>query len=121
MLFGYSLLITHNRRTIDALFTHYKRTIPITSVKDEDTISVFTPYTLRHTLSLLLRLPSLLSLLSLASKHRPTSERRPREERSVIVPLRLTKPEILPKIVNLIPKKVDLIPEKVVTLPKKVD
>ena len=49
-----------------ALFTHNKRTIPITSVKDEDTISVFTPYTLRPTLSLLLRLPSLLHLLYLA-------------------------------------------------------
>ena len=53
-----------------ALFTHNKRTIPITSVKDEDTISVFTPYTLRPTLSLLLRLPSLLLLLYLALFHR---------------------------------------------------
>ena len=76
-------LFTHNRRTIDGQYTHNKRTIPYTSSEDEDTISAFTPDTLRPILSLLLRLPSLLFLLYLALFHRPTTERRPRELRLI--------------------------------------
>ena len=44
-------------------------------------IPAFTPYTPRPTLSLLLRLPSLLLLLYLAWFYRENSERRPREDR----------------------------------------
>ena len=74
-------LFTHNRRTINALFTHNTRTISAQFLILPRRKSVSTPYALRPTLSLLLRLPFLLLLLYLPLFHRENSERRPRDDR----------------------------------------
>ena len=58
----------------------------------------------------LLRFPSLLPLLYLASKHRPTTEKTPTQLPASKKALFL---RLLPKKVVCIPKKVDSFPEKV--------
>ena len=109
--FFFMLSITHYSRTIDGQYTHNKRTIPFTSSEDEDTIAAFTPYTLRPTLSLLLRLPSLIPCPIPPTDNRETTEGTPKEDH-------MTKKALF---LRLSPKKVDLIPEKVVFIPKTVD
>ena len=69
-------------------------------------------------LCFLLRLQSLLLLIYLVWFYRENSERRPKEERSVIVPLRLRTPteDHMTKkalFLRLSPKKVDSLPAKV--------
>ena len=100
-----------------ALFTHNKRTIPNTSVEDEDTIPAFTPYTLHSTpytitfIKIAFSFPSLILCLVLPRELRETTEGTPKEDH-------MTKKA---PFLRLSPKKVDLIPEKVASLPKKVD
>ena len=83
--------------------------------KDEPKNSERTP---KLKMCVLLRLPPHFPLLYLPLFHRPNTDRRPREERSIIVPLRLRTPCCF---LRLLPKKVVSIPKKVVPIPKRVD
>ena len=124
ILFGFSLSMTHYSRTISALYTHNKRTIPNTSSEDEDTIPAITPYTLRPTpytihytpytitfIKIAVSFPSLILCLIPPTDDRETTEGTPKEDQ-------MTKKALF---LRLSPKKVDLIPEKVVSLPKTID
>ena len=84
----------------------------VLKTKDEPRTNLRMP---NHKICVLLRLTSFFPLLYIASAHRPTSERRPRE-------LRVNSPPTKSAICyDWLPKKVSSAPEKVVSLPKKVD